>query len=42
MFIPDFWCGVLVTILAEIATLVFAALSGRLTVTNRKDEEDDK
>ena len=26
MFIPDFWCGVIVTVLAEMGTLVFAAV----------------
>jgi hypothetical protein len=26
MFIPDFWCGVIVTVLAEVGTLVLAAV----------------
>ena len=26
MFISDFWCGVIVTLLAEIGTLVLAAV----------------
>lgn len=30
MFIPDFWCGVIVTLLAEFGTLVLAAVLSML------------
>lgn len=30
MFISDFWCGVIITVLAEVGTLVLAAILSML------------
>ncbi len=29
MYIPEFWCGVIATVLSEIAALIVAAAAGR-------------